>query len=72
MQAALKKVEQLLQEAQGSPQRLLGLLWQGFTRHPDPADSECLTRLGLDRPATWPERAYRALVGAALARSRAG
>jgi hypothetical protein len=61
---------QLLQEAQHSPQQLLGLLWQGFIRRPDAADSECLTRLGLDRPATWPERAYRALVSAALARSR--
>jgi hypothetical protein len=62
---------QLLQEAQRSPQGLPGLLWQGFTRHPDAADNECLTRLGLDRPGTWPERAYRALVSAALARSRA-
>jgi hypothetical protein len=62
---------QLLQEAQRSPQRLLGLLWQGFTGHPDAADGECLSRLGLDRPATWSERAYRALVSAALARSRA-
>jgi acyl-CoA hydrolase len=61
---------QILQEAQRSPQQLLGLLWQGFTGHPDAADSECLTRLGLDKPATWSERAYRALVSAALARSR--
>jgi acetyl-CoA hydrolase/transferase-like protein len=43
---------QLLQEAQRSPQRLPGLLWQGFTRRPDAADHECLARLGLDRPAT--------------------
>jgi hypothetical protein len=28
--------------------------------------------LGLDRPTTFAERAYRALVNAALARSRAG
>ncbi len=61
---------QLLQEAQRSPQRLAGLLWQGLTRHPDAADSECLMRLGLDKPATWSERAYRALVSAALARGR--
>jgi Acetyl-CoA hydrolase/transferase C-terminal domain len=60
---------QFLGDAQRSPLRLPGLLWQGFTRHPDAADSECLTRLGLDKPATWPERAYRALVSAALARS---
>ncbi len=62
---------QLLQDAQRTPQRLPGLLWQGLTQ-PDAADSECLARLGLDRPATWSERAYRALVSAALARSRAG
>jgi hypothetical protein len=61
---------QVLQDAQRSPRLLLGLLGQGIFRHPDAADNECLTRLGLDKPATWPERAYRALVGAALARSR--
>jgi hypothetical protein len=63
---------QLLQDAQGAPRRLPGLLWQGFTGHPDAADKECLARLGLDRPATLAEHAYRALVSAALARSRAG
>jgi hypothetical protein len=61
---------QLLQDAQRSPLRLPGLLWEGLTRTPDPADNECLARLGLDRPATFSERAYRALVSAALARSR--
>jgi Acetyl-CoA hydrolase/transferase C-terminal domain len=61
---------QILQDAQRSPQRLPGLLWQGFTRMPDAADTECLARLGLDKPATLVERAYRALVSAALARSR--
>ena len=61
---------QLLQDAQRSPQRLPGLLWQGLTRNPDAADQKCLARLGLDRPATFSERAYRALVNAALARSR--
>jgi len=61
---------QWLQDAQRSPTRLLGLLWQGFNRDPDAADRECLTRLGLDQPATLSERAYRALVSAALARSR--
>jgi hypothetical protein len=61
---------QILQEAQRTPLRLPGLLWQGLTRTPDAADHECLVRLGLDRPATWSERAYRALVSAALARSR--
>jgi hypothetical protein len=61
---------QLLQDVQRAPRRLPQLLWQGFTRRPDAADAECLARLGLDRPATWSERAYRALVGAALVRSR--
>jgi hypothetical protein len=62
---------QLLQEAQQSPLRLPGMLWQGFTHQPDAADNECLARLGLDAPTTLAERAYRALVSAALARSRA-
>jgi hypothetical protein len=63
---------QLLQDAQAKPQRLPGLLWQGLTRTLDAADHECLARLGLDKPTTWSERAYRALVSAALVRSRAG
>jgi hypothetical protein len=42
-----------------------------LTRTPDAADVECLARLGLDAPATFSERAYGALVNAALARSRA-
>jgi hypothetical protein len=45
-------------------------LWQGFRQKSDAADSECLARLGLDIPANLAERAYRALVGAALVRSR--
>jgi hypothetical protein len=61
---------QILQAAQRSLLRLPGLLWQGLTRNPDAAESECLARLGLDRPATASERAYRALVSEALARSR--
>jgi hypothetical protein len=61
---------QLLQDARRSPQRLPGLLWQGLTRTPDAADRECLARLSLDKPATLSERAYRALVSAALVRSR--
>jgi Acetyl-CoA hydrolase/transferase C-terminal domain len=63
---------QFLQDAQRTPMRLPGLLWQGFTRAPDAADHECLARLGLDAPKTLAQRAYRALVSAALARSRAG
>jgi hypothetical protein len=61
---------QILQDVQRSVQRLPGLLWQGLFHQPDAADSECLARLGLDKPKTWPERAYRALVSAALVRSR--
>jgi hypothetical protein len=61
---------QLLQEAQSSPRRLPGMLWQGFVRQPDAADKECLARLGLDAPTTLAERAYRVLVAAALARCR--
>jgi hypothetical protein len=61
---------QFLQDAQRAPQRLPGLLWQGLTCSTNAADRECLARLGLDRPATFSERAYRALVSAALARCR--
>jgi hypothetical protein len=61
---------QLLQEVQHAPLRLPGLLWHGLTRRVDAADGECLARLGLERPTTLSERAYRALVSAALARSR--
>ncbi len=62
---------QVLQEAQRSPLQLPRLLWQGFTHTPDTADVEGLARLGLDKPKTLSERAYRALVSAALVRSRA-
>jgi hypothetical protein len=61
---------QILQDAQRTPLRLPRLLWQGFVGSPDAADQECLARLGLDKPATLAERGYRALVSAALARSR--
>jgi hypothetical protein len=63
---------QVLQEAQRTPLKLPGLLWQGMTQPPDAAGLECLARLGLDRPTTLAERAYRALVNAALVRSGAG
>lgn len=63
---------QILQEAEHTPLRLAGLLWQGLTRTADAADQECLARLGLDLPKTISERAYRALVAGSLARSRAG
>jgi hypothetical protein len=61
---------QLLQAAQKTPLQLAGLLWDGLTRTPDAADVECLARLGIDRPKTWTERAYRALVSAALGRDK--
>ena len=61
---------QLLQDAQQSPRELPGLLWQGFTQQPNASDEECLARLGLDRPVTLSERAYRVLVSAALVQSR--
>jgi len=61
---------QILQDAQRLPRRLAGLLWQGLVGAPDAADEQCLARLGLDRPTTLAERGYRALVSAALARSR--
>jgi hypothetical protein len=63
---------QLLQEAQRAPHRLPALLWQGLTRTADAADGECLARLGLNQPTTLSEGVYRALVSAALARSRTG
>jgi hypothetical protein len=60
---------EILQAAQAEPARLARLLWQGLVRKPDAADEKCLARLGLDRPSTLAERAYRTLVSAALARS---
>ncbi|UFX43131.1 acetyl-CoA hydrolase [Bradyrhizobium sp. 41S5] len=61
---------QILQQAQQTPLQLAGLLWQGMRHPPDAADRECLVRLGLDKPTHIAERAYRALVTAALQRSR--
>jgi hypothetical protein len=49
---------------------LAQLLWRGMTRPGGPADQECLARLGLDKPTTFEERMYRALVTAALEESR--
>ena len=61
---------QLLREAQQKPLLLPGLLWQGMTQPPDASARECLARLGLDQPKTFAERGYRALVNAALARTK--
>jgi hypothetical protein len=60
---------QTLQQAQHLPLQLARMLWRGLTRVPSAADVECLARLGLDRPKTFAERAYRALVSAALKRA---
>jgi hypothetical protein len=57
---------QILQEVQAAPLRLAALLWRGLTRTPSAAETECLARLGLDRPKSFAERIYRALVSAAL------
>ncbi len=62
---------QFLQEVQRAPRRLPALLWQGWTQRSEPFEAECLARLGLDRPSTWQERVYRALVRAALTNSQA-
>src|SRR6201988_655988 len=61
---------QLLQGAQRTPLQLPGMLWEGIWRKPDAADEACLARLGLDRPADMKERVYRALISAAVARSK--
>jgi acyl-CoA hydrolase len=62
---------QVLQEAQPKPLALAKLLWRGMTHPPGVKDRECLARLGLDKPTTFAERMYRALVSAALQESRA-
>jgi len=61
---------QVLQAASRSPARLPGLLWQGLMHRADAGERACLARLGLDNPGNFAERAYRALVTAALLRSR--
>ena len=63
---------QILQEAQRTPLRLASLLWKGLTRTPDAAAQECLARLGLDKPGSFAERIYRALVSGALGESQVG
>jgi Acetyl-CoA hydrolase/transferase C-terminal domain len=62
---------QVLQAAQHAPLRLAGLLFRGMTHPPGAADRDCLARLGLDKPTTFAERIYRALISAALAESGA-
>ena len=55
---------------QGKPKSLVAEAAIASFLSPDASDRECLARLGLDKPATWQERVYRALVSVALARSR--
>jgi hypothetical protein len=57
---------QILEEAQAAPLRVVSLVWRGLMRRADAAEAECLARLGLDRPKTFEERMYRALVSGAL------
>jgi len=60
---------QLLNTASKSPVQLAALAWRGFTQ-PDAANAAPLARLGLDKPNTVSDRLYRALVGAALSRTK--
>ncbi|MDB5501717.1 MAG: acetyl-CoA hydrolase [Tardiphaga sp.] len=61
---------QILSAAATSPQGLAALLWQGWQHAPQASDRACLSRLGLDRPATLKDRVYRMLVCGALARNK--
>ena len=56
----------ILQEAQYKPLQLANLLWHGMVQTPIGGEATCLARLGLDKPASFTERIYRALVSAAL------
>jgi hypothetical protein len=62
---------QFLQEVQRSPQRLPALIWQGWRQQLTANNAACLVRLGLDKPSTWQERLYRALMIAALSQTSA-
>jgi hypothetical protein len=58
---------QRLQEASASPAALASLAWRGLSAH-GTDDAACLTRMGLDAPATMRERVYRWLLRGALTR----
>ena len=64
---------QVLQDAQRTPLRLPGLLWQGIVASSRMRPTASAWR-GSDStsPRSLAERAYRALVSAALVKSRAG
>lgn len=62
---------QILKEASASPFDLLRLAWEGLRAgKPDAKATESLARMRLDRPGSPPDRLYRLLLTAALARSR--
>ncbi len=63
---------QVLQEAQRTPLRLPGLLWQGIFAAAGCGGQRMPGAARARPPASLAERAYRALVSAALVRSRAG
>lgn len=61
---------QILKEASASKLGLLELAWDGFrAAAPDADTAACLARLQLEKPTSFADRLYRALVSAALARS---
>lgn len=62
---------QILKEATASPLALLALAWEGRRANQSAELTACLKRMQLDRPASLADRLYRALLIAALARSRA-
>ncbi|WP_034490381.1 acetyl-CoA hydrolase/transferase C-terminal domain-containing protein, partial [Afipia sp. NBIMC_P1-C3] len=60
---------QILKEATASPLALLGLAWEGRRANHSAELAACLARMQLERPASFADRFYRALLIAALARS---
>jgi hypothetical protein len=59
----------ILKEATASPLTLLKLAWEGRRANHSAELAACLARMQLDRPASFADRLYRALLIAALARS---
>ena len=64
---------EILQQVSGSRLALARLALEGaFAPEPDETQETCLARMGLSRPRSLSERAYRALLKAALARPASG
>lgn len=61
---------QLLKDASASPAQLVGLLLRGLVGSSDAGAAEALARLQLDQPKSLQDYVYRALVSAALSRTR--